>query len=98
MAKYHILNRAVDDLADIWNYTYDEWSEKQADKYYELLLEGCNELANNPSLGKLYSEISNSLMGYKWGEHIIFYIAIARDEIEIVRVLHGRMDIKEKFY
>jgi len=97
MAKYHILNRAVDDLTEIWNYTFDEWSEKQADKYYELLLEGCNELANNPLLGKEYHEISNKLLGYKWGEHIIFYITCDTNEIEVVRILHSRMDLKKKF-
>lgn len=97
MAKYHILKRAVDDLTEIWNYTFDEWSEKQADKYYELLLEGCNELADNPLLGKEYPEISNTLLGYKWGEHIIFYIISDADEIEVVRILHGRMNLKKKF-
>lgn len=27
-------NKAVDDLTEIWNYTFDEWSEQQADNYY----------------------------------------------------------------
>ena len=39
MAKYILTNRAVDDLSEIWTYTYDVWSEKQADKYYNMLLE-----------------------------------------------------------
>ena len=34
MAKFHLTNKAVEDLAQIWNYTYDEWSENQADRYY----------------------------------------------------------------
>ena len=50
MAKYHLTNLAVNDLAEIWDYTYDEWSEKQANKYYKLLLESCQELANYPKL------------------------------------------------
>jgi len=98
MAKYHLLNRAVEDLANIWDYTYDEWSEKQADKYYQLLLSDCQEIANNPSLGRSYSEITDSLLGYRSGEHIIFYIIITSKEIEVVRVLHSRMDLKNKFY
>ena len=32
MAKYHLTNQAVQDLSDIWNYTFDNWSEEQADK------------------------------------------------------------------
>ncbi|GGB67685.1 plasmid stabilization protein ParE [Flavobacterium suaedae] len=97
MAKYHLSKKAVDDLANIWSYTYDEWSERQADKYYKLLIDSCQEIANNPLLGKSYTEIADSLFGYKSGEHIIFYLIIDKKEIEVVRILHGRMDIKQKF-
>ena len=38
MAKYHFTNKAIDDLSNIWEYTYDIWSEKQADLYYEMLI------------------------------------------------------------
>lgn len=97
MAKFHLSNRAVDDLSDIWLYTYSEWSEGQADKYYSSLLSSCQEIADNQNLGKVYPEISNVLFGYKSGEHIIFYILIDFDEIEIVRILHGKMNLKRNF-
>ena len=29
------------DLTEIWNYTVDTWSESQADKYYDELLNFC---------------------------------------------------------
>ncbi len=32
MAKYKLTNKAVKDLANIWNYTFEAWSERQADK------------------------------------------------------------------
>ena len=32
MAKYHFTNKAVEDLSNIWNYTYEVWSEKQVEK------------------------------------------------------------------
>jgi len=56
MGRYKITNKAVEDLSAIWNYTYEVWSEKQADKYYYDLLEFCNELADNPSRGKMYKK------------------------------------------
>lgn len=34
MASYKFTNRAVEDLAQIWNYTFDNWSDNQADTYY----------------------------------------------------------------
>jgi len=73
MAKFHLTNKAVSDLADIWDYTYDTWSEKQAEKYYLLLLDSCQELAKTPSLGRKYDEITNEIIGYRSYQHIIFY-------------------------
>ncbi|MDQ6471825.1 type II toxin-antitoxin system RelE/ParE family toxin [Flavobacterium sp. LHD-80] len=96
MAKYHLTNKAVEDLEDIWNYTFDEWSEKQADKYYLLLLGSCQEVAENPCLGKKYDIVAEKLLGYKSNEHILFYQIISNIEIEIIRILHGRMDLKSK--
>ncbi|MEY8687667.1 type II toxin-antitoxin system RelE/ParE family toxin [Bacteroides sp. AN502(2024)] len=39
MAKYRLTHKAVEDLADIWNHTLDEWSERQAEDYYNMLNE-----------------------------------------------------------
>ncbi len=97
MAKFQLLNRAVDDLTEIWNYTFDEWSERQADKYYKTLIDTCSELARNPRLGKSYQTISSGLVGFKSGEHIIFYLILAEKEIEVVRILNGSMDLKTRF-
>ena len=36
MTKYQITNKAIIDLEDIWNYTFETWSERQADLYYEM--------------------------------------------------------------
>lgn len=97
MAKYYLTNKAVDDLATIWDYTYDKWSENQADKYYLLLLNSCQEIADNPSLGKKYDNVTEKLLGFKSNQHIIFYQIISNKEVEIIRILHGRMDLKSKF-
>lgn len=34
MFNYELTNKAHEDLNEIWNYTFDEWSEEQTDKYY----------------------------------------------------------------
>lgn len=96
MAKYRFRNKAVTDLSDIWNYTCETWSEKQADKYYLTLLDTCKKLAVNPKIGKRYDEVYPDLLGYNTNQHIIFYIAIAEKEIEIVRIPHSKMDLKKK--
>ncbi|MET0759215.1 MAG: type II toxin-antitoxin system RelE/ParE family toxin [Flavobacterium sp.] len=96
MAKYHLTNKAVEDLSEIWDYTYNEWSEKQANKYYKFLLESCQEVANHPKFGKHYEEVQKDLLGFKSNHHIIFFIIISPKEIEIIRILHERMDLKSK--
>jgi toxin ParE1/3/4 len=98
MADYILTNKAIDDLSGIWNYTYDVWSEKQADKYYKMLLEYCQELADKPGLGKNYHEINEDICGFKASHHIIFYKKFREDRIEIVRILHGKMDLKNRIH
>ena len=36
MCKLRFTNKAVEDLSSIWRYTFQEWSEKQADEYKEI--------------------------------------------------------------
>ncbi|MFN2395998.1 MAG: type II toxin-antitoxin system RelE/ParE family toxin [Bacteroidales bacterium] len=96
MAKYRLTNRAVSDLRQIWNYTFDKWSENQADRYYKMLIDNFDELAINPNLGKDYHMVAESLLGFKAGRHIIFYHRIDNHEIEIVRILHEQMDLKSR--
>lgn len=96
MADYFLTNKAVEDLSEIWLYTFDEWSERQADKYYELLISFCKKIAETPGIGKNYKEIDKNIFGYKAGQHIIFYRIMEIGKIEVIRILHVRMDIKNR--
>jgi len=96
MGNYHLTNKAVEDLSDIWNYTVDTWSERQADLYYEMLIDFCQYLADSPKFGKNYDEIAEDLYGFRANKHVIFYRTISQNEIEIVRILHGSMDLKNR--
>lgn len=96
MAKYELTNKAVEDLSNIWEYTLHKWSEKQADRYYKHLLERCQDIAEQPDLGKNYTGITNDLFGLKTNKHIIFYRKRVDQPIEITRILHGQMDLKKR--
>ena len=96
MVEYKLTNKAVDDLSKIWEYTFEVWSEKQADKYYDGLILNCEEIANNPDLGKNYKGISKQLLGIKSNRHIIFYRTLNKNYVEITRILHERMDLKKR--
>ncbi len=83
MAKYELTEKAVEDLSAIWEYTFDQWSEKQADIYYATLLSSCGELARNPLLGKTYDQVGKGILGYRVNRHIIFYTLIGKQEIQV---------------
>ncbi len=96
MANVVLRQEAIDDLNSIWNYTFEKWSEKQADKYYDLLKKSCLEISKNPEIGKGYPEIHQNLFGLHSGKHIIFYQSIDKNQIEIIRILHQQMDLNSR--
>jgi toxin ParE1/3/4 len=88
MAKVIWRQKAIDDLNDIWEYTLKEWSENQADKYYETIKIACKVIGENTNLGKKYAGISKRLLGFKSEKHIIFYHSVSKEKIEVIRILH----------
>ena len=96
MAKVYFTNKAIEDLVAIWKYTVKTWSENQAELYYGLLIDSCQKLAAEPTLGKSYEIIEQHVLGFKTGQHLIFYRTIATQEIEVIRILHGMMDLKNQ--
>lgn len=96
MASYTLTKKAVLDLSAIWDYTVETWSEKQADNYYFMLLDTCQDLANGKVSGKIYPEMNTEISGFRAGQHLLFYRKINHDKVEIVRILHTQMDLKNR--
>jgi toxin ParE1/3/4 len=96
MASYILTNQAVQDLSKIWEYTFEVWSETQADKYYQMLCESFQELADGKVSGKNYAEIRDDIFGFRIGRHIIFYRKLGENKIEVARILHSRMDLRNR--
>lgn len=88
MSKIIFRQEAINDLTDIWDYTFQEWSENQANKYYDTIKFACKEIGENSKIGKPYIEISEHLLGLITGKHVIFYHLNSEDEIEVIRILH----------
>lgn len=98
MDEMRFTRKAVEDLSDIWDYTADMWSERQADTYYRLLIASCRKLAGNPVLfGWEYKELGSDIFGFKVNKHIVFYRIAGDKGIEVVRILHERMDLSNRF-
>ncbi len=94
-SSFIISEKAIEDLENIWKYTFTKWSLNQADKYYNLLINKIEYLSKNSLKGK---SIDNIRQGYKFAKvksHNIFYKISNEDKIIIIRVLHIAMDMKK---
>lgn len=92
MASFYLTNAAKTDLKEIGRYTRKQWGVAQRDKYLTML-DGCfQDLAAQPLRGQDCSNIRAGYRKYSAGSHVIFYRQADDAVIEIVRILHGRMD------
>jgi len=94
--KYRISEQAIMDLNAIWVYTFNKWSKIQADRYYDLIIDEIEFVANNSLTGKSVEETRKKYSVTKIKSHLIFYRKTENDIVEIVRILHQRMDIKKR--
>jgi len=91
MYEIHKQAAAEDDLVAIWRYSFKAWGADQADLYLDALNEGLAGLAENPRLGADCSRIREGYRRLHIRHHFVYYRLHAA-RIEIVRVLHERMD------
>jgi len=95
MSSYSLSPEAKKDLLDIHAYTQNKWGRQQAQKYIDALEKRCDELAKSPHLGRGRPEIKPGYRSIADGKHVIFY-RVGDSGIEILRILHGRMDIEQR--
>lgn len=86
---------AIFDLEEIWLYSMKTWSLKQADSYHSMILKEIEFLAVRPKSGKDQQYIRTGYWSFKIKSHVIFY-RIFEKELEIIRILHERMDIPNR--
>lgn len=95
--NYKISIKASDDIESIWLYTFENWSKEQADRYINLIFDEIEYLSENVDSGKDLSYVRKNYRCSKVKSHLIFYRKTEKQhEIEIIRVLHQRMDIESK--
>lgn len=87
--------KAVSDLEEIWLYTVEKWFAEQADRYYNLIFDEINYICRNINAGKSMEHVRQGYRASKVKSHLIFY-RIVKDTIEVIRILHERMDIENR--
>lgn len=94
MMRVKFSRRAANDIENIWDYTVENWSIEQADRYYNLVMEEIDYIVSQPASGKDYGQFRKGYRRSRVGSHFIFCrVKARRNEIEIIRVLHQSMDI-----
>ena len=86
MPKYELTESADEDLTNIYSFTYSEFSERQADAYFESLEECLGRLADNPKMGRSVSFLRKGYRLLVHQRHSIYYKP-TRSGILVVRVL-----------
>ena len=87
-----ISDKAISDIDEIWHYTVEKWSIEQANHYYDLIFKEIGNIGHNPDCGKKIDNIRKNYRVVKILAHFVFY-RIRTDRVEIIRILHHRMDI-----
>lgn len=87
------LSRAADaDLRKIAEHTLRQWGEAQRDGYIAELFDAFGRLAETPQIAAGADAIREGYRKFPQGSHVIFFRSSDTHGIEIVRVLHKRMD------
>lgn len=96
MRIYRISAKAIEDIEKIWEYTRDIWSVEQADRYYNLIIDEIEYIAQNFESGKSMEHIKKGYRASKVKSHLVFYKIFDENTIEVIRILHQRMDIENR--
>ena len=89
---YNFTKEALVDLEEIWLYTAGHWGIKQADRYYQLIMEEIDHICKNFESGRSMYEIRKGYRASKVKSHINFY-KVVDETVMIIRILHERMDM-----
>lgn len=89
--RFVLTPRAQADIDEIWDYTADRWGLDQAETYTRQLSKDIQTVADSPSLGRECNEVRPGYRQYPSGSHVLFY-RVTGSGIDVVRILHERMD------
>lgn len=96
MPGFVLTNAALTDLESIGRYTADAWGREQRNRYLGLLDSSFHDLAANPLKGRDCPKIKAGIRKYAVGRHVVFYHRIGDGRIEVLRILHERMDVENR--
>lgn len=83
---------ARDDLKDIGRYTQETWGVAQRNTYLRAFAAIFEQMREGIIMGRSRGEIRDHLLCYPCNKHMIFFRRTDAGDVEILRILHERMD------
>ena len=93
MPGYLLSPAAQADLSEIWDYSAQNWGTEQADRYVRGIQDACNALAAGRKRGRPIDDIRPGYRKLAVQSHFLFYRITNIGLIDVVRILHQRMDV-----
>lgn len=89
MKRWQLTPAARADLTDIWNYTTEQWGESQAERYIRQIESDLTAAVD----GSTSVRAIGDLLRIRSVHHLCIFRQLPGGNIEVIRVLHERMDI-----
>jgi toxin ParE1/3/4 len=97
-ASFSLTRAARTDLKSIASYTQHRWGKQQRKLYVKQFDDAFHMLAENPETGVTCDFIKQGYRKFPNGSHVIFYRSLEAGAIQIVRILHKRMDVARQMF
>ena len=96
MPHFRIRARDRADLKGIAVFTEQTWGREQRNNYLTEIDQAFHRLADNTELGQTCDHIRSGYRIFPVGHHLIFYKLAPDQTLEIIRVLHKRMNVSSR--
>ncbi len=96
MNRVTVAPAARSDLRKIWFYTAENWSAGQADRYVSSIVAAFDRLGSGESEGRSADQFRRGYYRLAVGSHFVFYKPTSSGDINVVRVLHQRMNLPDR--
>jgi toxin ParE1/3/4 len=97
MTGYVLSPAARADLDSIWDYTAETWSTDPAESYVLGIRTACEALASGLRRGRSAEDIRPGYCKLAVGSHFPFYRTTDDGLVDVIRILHQRMDVPAHF-
>ena len=92
MNRYVLSPAARADLEQIWDYSAEWWDDDQAGEYLREVQRAIERVVPNPRIGRSCDEVRPGYRKHAVGSHTLYYRIVSAEVIDVVRILHERMD------